>query len=318
MERTRPKIELYRTRSFSEKLNAAFDFCTENWKAIMKWYAYLALPLCFVSGYFYNAYFKDVFSLRVIRDTDPAQLVNALLSFFLSAGGWTISVLLLSWVSVSLFYALLRLYDEREERLNDLTFEELRPVLLRNMGRIFVLSLLIVLSLAVLYTALIALIVGAFEIHTGLGVLLILLVLMGSFVLFIALALTGPTCLLDDEVNVTQSLFKGLRLGVKTFGGVFAVGAICSLISWVVSCIAMIPYYVSVLPSLFQEGGADAFTPSGIEKVWATLSTVCMLFVNYISYVLPMLGMGYQYGHAANKLDNKEPEYEEEIRVDLI
>ena len=312
MERIRPKIELYRTRSFSEKLNAAFDFFTENWKAILKWNAYLTLPLCFISGYFSDAYFKDALFNSAYNGTELAQMVNALLPFLLNTGGYYISVLLLSWVNVSLLYALLRLYDEREERLNNLTFEELKPVLMRNMGRIFVLSLLILLSLAVLYATLYALMDVAYAIHKGLFVLLILLSWAGSFVLFIALALTGPTCLLDDEVNVSQSLFKGLRLGVKTFGGVFAVGAIFSMISF----IPMIPYYIRIFSIMFQKQGTDAFTLSGLEMVWSTLLTVFLFFAYYVLYALPMLGMGYQYGHAANKLDNKEPEYEEEIRVD--
>lgn len=309
-ERMSPKIELYMTRSFSEKLNATFEFCIENWKVLLKWNIYLVLPLCLIAGFFFNGYFNGLVDLLALREGEKtALLVHTAFSFILNAGGWILSVILLSLVSVGLLYALLRLYDEREERLDNLTFEELTPVLLRNMGRLFVLSLLLTLLLAVLYSALIAIIIGVFALHKGLGVLLILLVIMGSFVLFIALALTGPACLLDDE-SVMQSILNGLRLGLKTFGGVFSVGFICTLISWTISSISMIPYYTTMFSSMLKvrDNGVDAIAPSGMDVLWSALLIVFMLFVNYIAHILPMLGMGYQYGHAAEKYDARHTE----------
>jgi len=310
MERTRPKIELYKTRSFSEKLNATFDFCTENWKALLKWNTYLVLPLCFIVGFFLNGYFNDLSSILALRGAKSVALVNSALSFVLNAGGWILSVILLSLVSVGLLYALLRLYNEREEGLDNLTFEELRPVLLRNIGRIILLSLLLLLLLTVLYGAVIAILIGMYAIHEWLCVLMVLLTIMWSFVLFIALSLTGPACLLDDEESVISSMLKGLRLGIKTFGGVFSVGLMCTMISWVVSSVAMVPYYGTMFPLMLKmrETGGSVFVPSGMDVLWAALLIVFMFFVNYLSHIVPMLGMGYQYGHAAAKYAARETE----------
>lgn len=51
MQIERPKIELYKVRSFGEKFSAIFEFIRENFKFLLRACTYLLLPLCLVQGF---------------------------------------------------------------------------------------------------------------------------------------------------------------------------------------------------------------------------------------------------------------------------
>ena len=44
----RAKIELYKTRTFSEKLNDTIGFMRESWRTQLKYFIYLMLPCSIV------------------------------------------------------------------------------------------------------------------------------------------------------------------------------------------------------------------------------------------------------------------------------
>ena len=42
----KPKVDLYRVRTFGQKFSATFDFIKENYKLLLKACFYLILPVC--------------------------------------------------------------------------------------------------------------------------------------------------------------------------------------------------------------------------------------------------------------------------------
>ena len=54
------KIELYRTRSFSEKLSATFDYLSENGRLLLKFLLYLILPVCMVQALGMNTFMEYI------------------------------------------------------------------------------------------------------------------------------------------------------------------------------------------------------------------------------------------------------------------
>ena len=47
----KPKVDLYRVRTFGQKFSATFDFIKENYKLLLKACFYLILPVCLFQAF---------------------------------------------------------------------------------------------------------------------------------------------------------------------------------------------------------------------------------------------------------------------------
>lgn len=96
MEYVRPKVELYRTRTFSEKISDTFAFIKDTWRPMMKYFVYLMLPVSIVLAFFMNNFFSGY--MRVMT-----QVAEAGDSFDVSSvariGGMTVGLTVCSIVA---------------------------------------------------------------------------------------------------------------------------------------------------------------------------------------------------------------------------
>ncbi len=150
-----PKIPFYVQRPFGEKMNASFDFIKENWKVMFKYITYLILPVCLVQALSMNSFMGYYMGLIMGGGSDFEDLG---VGFFTSYGLTALFLMIGSLLLSSLVYALMKLYNEREERLVGITFNDIKPLLFRNMGRLFLLGLLffVLYILAVIVIVLLA------------------------------------------------------------------------------------------------------------------------------------------------------------------
>lgn len=58
-----PQIELYRVRTFTEKLTDTFNFLRDNWRSLLKYFLYLMLPTSIVVALPFNHFFEGYFKL---------------------------------------------------------------------------------------------------------------------------------------------------------------------------------------------------------------------------------------------------------------
>ena len=72
MQLQTPKIEIYRTRTFTDKLGDTFNFLRENWRTILKYFIYIMLPVSMVMAFFANHFWNGVYDscgLALCHDT---------------------------------------------------------------------------------------------------------------------------------------------------------------------------------------------------------------------------------------------------------
>lgn len=292
-----PKIGFYKQRPFGDKLNASFDFVKENWKPLLKYMTYLILPFCLIQALSINSI------MRMYIDIISAGNIQSLDSTITGASYWFISIvstlcqILSSLLFFSLIFALVKIYNEREARLNDLTFSILRPVLFRNIGRIFLLGIIMFVVLA--FTLIVVSILYAIYPLT----LLLTIPLFLAFI--IAISLCVPVYLFED-IGILQSIAKGIRLGFATWGGVFAVMFIMGLIGSILTGIMIVPWYlatiVKVVLAFSTDAGASA--PPVFYNFFSYVLAVILVFGGYLSLVFSILGLSYQYAHATEKMDS--------------
>lgn len=140
MESQKPKIAMYVKRPFGEKLNASFDFIKENWKQLFKYSTYLILPICLIQAANFSGLMgsmTDITAMQASGGISDNPLAALGPSFALNYAGVIFFSCLGALLMTSLIYAMVRLYNEREERLNGIVFGDIKSLLLRNIKRLF-------------------------------------------------------------------------------------------------------------------------------------------------------------------------------------
>lgn len=296
------KIPLYKIRSFGVKISDTFAFVSENIKPILKYITYFLLPVSLVMGLALNGYMNGIAAISTqIQNVEPAM---SDLATFLSYAGAGVVISLLSYpLLTAIVYSLMRLYEARENGLKNLAWDELKPTFMRMLGRAFKL-----MGFGVLLTLLVGLVLGfpLIWLFREAGIPILILFYLLLLVVLFPLLLMSPIYLFEDEISLIDALKKSLRLGFKTWGGIFAVVFVLGLIISIISGIVSMPWSIAmVMKMMFTlNEGSDGFTQSVGFNFLTYLFSVLQAFVSYICYMIPLVGLAYQYGHAAEKIDH--------------
>lgn len=295
MESQKPKIAMYVERSFGDKLTAAFNFFNENWKVLLKYSAYFLLPVCIVQALSLNQFMGSYMSIFASAGSDVFESFDA--SFWISYGLMIIFSAVGGLLMYSLIYALIKIYNEREERLVGLTFSELKPVLFCCMRRLFIIG--------VFMWGVSILVIGVVTLLAVMSLYTLLLTLPILFACLVPLLLFVPIYLFE-KIDLWQAFMKTFRLGFATWGGIVGISFVMGFIANILYGVASIPWYVLCLVGvlLSASGVQDAATSSAGYSVVAYLFGIIMLYGIYVSMIFPMLGLAYQYGHACEKMEN--------------
>lgn len=301
----RPKIELYKTRTFSEKLNDTIGFMREDWRTQLKYFIYLMLPCSIVLAFFMNHFWSGYMSLIMAVENvgDPRSNVG---SFLLNTGLMAIVFLGAYTLLVALVFALVRLYRAREDRLKNLASDELKPELMVCLRRSGMLMLAGIGIGIVVLLVLGGLMIGAFTINPGLGLLALLLLYAALLSVGLPMMLVTPIYMLEDDISIIPAFRKAFHLGFPTWGGIFAVIFILGILASIIQTFTMGPWYILFIVKMVFTMSNDldgSFTSSIFyvfaEYVTCVLQCLGMLF----SSVLTLVGLTMQYGHAADKID---------------
>lgn len=304
-----PKIELYRTRSFSDKITDTFGFLRENWRTLLKFFVYLFVPASIVVAlpfnHFFNAYLKLVSTLSGSSSVVDSEIIAILPVLIGSVLGFFLGALLLE----SIVYSMMRLYQSRPNRLQMLDFDELKPELFFCLKRGFIL-LLTGFLLAVIFGLVLVLIgVMLYQINPGSVIILLGLLSMFYIILFVMmppLMLVSPIYMLEDNIHVFGAFRKAFHLGFPTWGGIFLVVLVMSIVGNILQTFTMIPFYVMAFMKLlftFSQNDSGAFTHTFAYALIQYVMCVLMVLGIFLSNVMTMIGITFQYGHASDKID---------------
>lgn len=303
METEKTKIALYAKRTFGEKFNATFDFIKENWKLLLKYTLYLLLPVSLIQALSLNGLMSAAMGMSaMVSNTAAFAGASAMVPFFVYYGLFLIVALVGTALLMSLVYAMLRTYNEREERLQGVTLGMLRPMLLHNVKRTF-----FVLLFGMFLMIVVSLLFGVVSVAIPASALpyVVFLFILVLFAVVLPLGLWIPAYLLED-LTLIGSLKKALRIGFATWGGIFAIAFVMGIISGILQGVTMIPWYIGtivkyVLGASSGEGIGDVSV--GYSFLLYLLAVVQALGA-YFAMIFALVGLGYQYGHASEKIDS--------------
>lgn len=298
MESQKPKIAMYVRRPFGEKMNASFDFLKENWKPLLKFTTYLILPLCLVQALSLNGLMGGVLKMSAFAgSTGVGATANTLQTFMGYYGLFMLLFLIGSVLLTSLVYALIRTYNEREERLQGITLKDLKPLLFKNIKRLLLMALFCI-GLVFVVSLVIGLLAGISPFT-----LILTVPLLVAFA--VPLALFAPIYLFED-ISLMNAFRKTFRLGFATWGGVFLITIVMGIIANILQGVTMTPWYIATLVKYFfaiSDTGSETTVSAGYSFILYLLAII-QAFGAYLSMIFSFVGMAYQYGHASEVVDS--------------
>ena len=305
MQIEKPRIELYRVRTFSEKISDTFDFIRESWRPLLKYFVYLMLPLSIVLAFFVNNFSSGYMSALVGMSGSESFETSQMVTFILMMVGTGVVSCIVVVLLMALVYALIRIYQVREERLQGLTYADLRPELFRCASRA-VRLLLGILLVTILLCVLIGLLVFVFSlIHPVAAAISLFFVYVASVVVIIPLSLVVPVYMLEDDLTLLEAFQKAWRLGFATWGGIFAVSFVLGLIGFALQMLTWMPWYVMQMAKSYftLQGEGGGFAGSAGYSLILYLAAIWMCLGYLLVTVLSTVGLTVQYGHASDKID---------------
>ena len=285
------KIEFYKERTFGDKFNVIFEFIKQNWRPIFRYVTYGALPLSLLGGLSLSVLLGNM----ALMTTGIGDDIGQMLPFIASYLGVVLFASLATWWVATVMYTLMQVYNERKEGLEGVTFPYLKPLLMHNAWRVFKLAVVLTI-LVILY---IVLAVASAMVHGALCALLFL----GLLVMVIPLLLVSPVYMFEP-VGVWTALQRDIRLGWKTWGGIFGLGFITALMASVAQGIVGLPWQVCYFVKLiFMTDYSAVF----VHSVWFTLisyiTSCVMIYAQFLCSCLFFVTISYLYSHAAEKID---------------
>ena len=305
-----PKIELYRVRTFTDKLTDTFNFLREDWRVLLKYFMYMMLPVSIVLALPFNHFFEGYFKLISTIENGLAFSNTELWLYGASAVGTIVIGCFAAILLQAFIFAMIRVYNRRPQRLKDLFYTDFRDDLFFCMKRGFIM-VLAGMAIGIVLVIVLGIIGGLFFlVNPKFGAVMMVLGLLLFYAVLIAfvppLQMVAPVYMLEDEIGVWGAYKKGIRLGFHTWFGVFALLFVISIISSIFQTFTMMPWYLmSMVKMVFtMTGDMDKpFFHSFIYSFFQYLTCVLMCLGYLLSAVLNGVAATMQYGHASEKID---------------
>lgn len=296
------RINLYASRSIGETLSATFDFVTQNFVPLIKFLAAFLLPVSALMGLSYQSMFSSFAHIENLND-ETEQILSVVMSY--------LPVLLLCLIgallTVAVTYTLMQKYQQRNNLLKGLTLSEIKPLLKHNLWRVFKMLLLLTLIGIVAFVVLVLVAAMIMSIGSIFEAFLFLLY-MAMLAIALPLGLVLPLCVFEPELGLFSCVKKALRLGFKTWGTLFVVMLVITMLVQIVSFILMIPFLFTTMTTMFFEIDSSqyaslAYTSSAWFSVLTFASSLLFCFGLLLMSALSFVAFAFCYGRAADKVE---------------
>ena len=311
MDYLKPRIEYYRQRTFSEKMNVTFDFIRENWKPLLKYTFYLIMPICLIQTFAMNAfvlsYLNFAMSLgSIVEGSFGGSTVSNLTGFMLNYGITLLCAVIGSSILSGLVYAMMQTYATRTNGLQGVKIDDFKENLIRNAWRCLSITFfLIVICLIIIgFATLLAVTVSVFSLFLTVPLVLLLLLCL------IPLSLVVPVYLFERDITFLEAFSKAWKLGIKTFLGLLGLIIILSIISYVIQIVTTMPWYLTIfIGGILTAVQEAALNQSVVYKFSIYILGLVQTYGSYVASIITIIGLAFQYFHAREKVEGVTIEY---------
>jgi hypothetical protein len=291
------KIEFYKERTFSEKIDDTFTFVKENWKVLLKYNVIVILPLTLILTFFFN---KVALSPEGFQQHTTLIGNEAILDMFQRIAPLSGISFIVTWIFYALQTTLIKAYIDHENNFEGILWKDIQQSFFHNIGRFFILGIVttLIFILAVVVVTLLAII----SLYT-------LIITIPLFIIgIIPMVMIMPYYMYQPD-GIMTAVRNGYRLGWNTYGGLIAMGITLTVITSLLTIIPTIPWSICVAIHTLDSDGTGL-------AVALFLTAVFYIFGSALVYIILIVGQSIQYGHAYVKWDGDNSE-EEVLDEDL-
>lgn len=260
------------------------------------------LPVSALMGLSYQSMFSSFAHIENLND--ETGLILSVVTGYLPV---FVLCLIGALLTVAVTYTLMQKYQQRDNLLKGLTLSEIKPLLKHNLWRVFKMLLLLTLIGIVAFVVLVLVAAMIMSIGSKFEAFLFLLY-MAILVVALPLSLALPLCVFEPKLGLFSCVKKALRLGFKTWGTLFVVMLVITMLVQIVSFILMIPFLFTTMTTMFFEIDSTqyaslAYTSSAWFSVLTFASSLLFCFGLLLMSALSFVAFAFCYGRAADKVE---------------
>ena len=285
------RIEFYKERTFSKKIDDTFNFVKENWKVLLKYNAIVILPLTLILTFFFN---KVALSPEGFQQHTTLMGNEAILDMCQRMAPLSGMIFIVTWIFYALQTTLIKAYMDHENSLQGILWKDIQKSFFHNIGRFFILGVVttLIFILAVVIVTLLAV-----------GSLYTLIITIPLFIIgIIPMVMIMPYYMYQPD-GIMTAVRNGYHLGWNTYGGLIAMGITLMVITSLLTIIPTIPWSICVAIHTLDPDGAGL-------AVALFITGVFNIFGSVLVYIILIVGQSIQYGHAYAKWDGNDSEEE--------
>ena len=301
-------IEFHRTRDFSRKMNATFEFIKQNFKSLFKSLLYIAGPPALIGSMMIGTIAGDLIGLTQ-NMANNASNPEAFGDFFSSVTFWAqlmlamIFLLISGVVTMATINNYILLYGEKKTNQIEVSevWERVRISFWSYLGSMILFFIIFLVAYILLIIPMAFLMASS----PALSVLIIFLII---FVLFYAAFSFALTFFIQsyEKMGFFKAILRSNRLVKGKWWSTFGLIMILSLIVSTISYIFIAPwYFITIVDSLHN-------TSTGIVKetsaAWEILTVVFFTLYYLTQFLLaslPNVGIAFQYFNLVELKESK-------------
>jgi hypothetical protein len=290
-------IEFHKTRDFSTKMNATFEFVKQNFKPLSKSILFIAGPPVLIASLMMGSFMGDFMGMAMgsARGGDPTAFTNYFTSpaLWLNIGLAMIFFIVSGVVTISTINNYIMIYGERRSNNIEVAevWERVRSTFWMYLGTmILVTILLIVMYVVVVIPVVLLAMVSPWLIFFG-----VIFVIVGIFYVTISSSLIffirGY-----EKTNFFDAVLRSFKLVRGKWWSTFGLIMVLYLIVGTVSSIFYLPWYFYTLMSMMHNVQSGSFTsPSTGYQAFTMIFLSLYYLAQMILYSLPNVGIAFQY-----------------------
>jgi len=295
-------IEFHRTRDFSQKMNATFEFIRQNFKGLGKGLLFIAGPPVTVASFLMGSFMTDLQNVAaMMRQTDTFMKSFTTPAFWLQILLAMIFLVVASVMTIGTINNYIVLYDEK--KTNRIEFSELwervRDTFWMYFGTMFFFFLLTI----ALYLVLVVPVVVLAMVSPGLMVLSVFLVLGVAFYVMISGALTFIVRGYEKK-SFLEAIGRSFMLVRGKWWSTFGLIVVLSIIAGIISYVFAIPYYIVMFVNTMHSVSSSTLEePSSGMHMLSVILFAFYYMAQMLLQSLTHVGIAFQY---FNLVERKE------------
>jgi hypothetical protein len=305
MDYQKSRIEYYRQRTFSEKLNVTFDFIRENWKPLLKYTFYLIMPVCLIQTFAMNSFVDGYAGFLSSTASGGASSFghmagSSAIRFMANYGVILFCSVIGSALISGMVYALMQAYATRENGLGHITLNDFKENLVRNAWKCIRISLFFILTgmTIVGIAAILAVLTSVVSLFVTIPVLIVLFLFLIPFMMLM------PVYIFERDIRFPNAITKAWKLGTETLGGMLGLIIVLSIISSVIQTLSTLPWYITmVFGHVFSLTTDSAMNQSVSYKFALYLLGLIQTYGAYAASTIGIIGLAFHYFHAREKAE---------------